>query len=691
MEAAKQITGVERRFTVDSVADLDKKPTVTLHFVEKNEISKFQQIEGDKFSIDEDGIWLDTLFAKARGLKVGDSIKLSVNGYAMNKKIKGLVVSPEYVYYAGKDDIMPVHSKYGFGFLSYKSYPKDIPFTYTELMITADGLTVKKLETTIDKALDGKYSVFLPRKNLKSYMQFSEEIKEHKAISEIFPIAFLAVAILTIVTTMSRMVNNQRTQIGILKAVGFKRRRILFHYVSYGLWISLAGTILGEILGPLTLPYLFYGPMQTAYTLPQWSSKVPAFVIYIGVISIIISILATYFACRKVLKDTPTESLRPKAPKSVKHSFIDSLRIWRHLSFHSQWNIRDVFRCKGRSIMAIIGILGCTALLICAFSMQDTLDYVVNWNYNIINQYKSKLILDENISNEQVDDIINQYGGEKIQEGSVEIKARNEKHSGEILITDHVSLIHFVNKNCKEIKLPNDQVSISYKMAKLLNIKSGDQISWHVYGEEKWNTAKVGAIYRTPLSQGITMTRKVYEDYGYSFLPTAVISNKDLSGRVKKANNDGVTKVQAKKELVEGYNRVSETMNTMVYVLIIAATVLAVVVIYNLGVLSFTERQRELSTLKVVGFKTRDLRRLLLTQNIWLTLAGILPGIPIGIFMLGYIFRFLGDVLDFFIVTSFSSYVYSAFGTMLISILVNRLFSKRVKEIDMVSSLKGVE
>lgn len=686
------ITGVERRLTVEGIGDFKNKPVINLHFIEDGKISKLKLIRGEKFSVDKDGIWLDSLFAKAKGLNVGDLMKITVNGKTISEQIKGLVMSPEYVYFAGENDIVPNHANTGYAFLSYHSFPKEIPMTFTQLMVTAKNKSDQELEKIIDKALDGKYSVFLERKNLRSYMQFSEEIKEHRAISRIFPIAFLAVALLTTVTTMARLVNNQRTQIGILKAVGFKKRRILFHYISFGFWISLSGAVLGTVLGVMILPYMFYSPMKTAYTLPAWEPKTPVSVFVIAFLSVIACTLATYLTCRNVLKDTPSESLRPKAPRSVKHSLLDRSRLWSRLSFRSQWNLRDVLRCKGRSVMAIAGIIGCSALLICAFSMKDTLNYVIKWNYTILNRYESILKLNDDIKPEQVQHIKNAYGGEELLEGSVEIKANGKKQSGELMVTDnHIKLIHFVDDDCKEIKLPKNQVCISSKMAKQLDVGVGDQIQWHNYGEEKWNISRIGSIYRTPFIQGITMSEDKYEEYGYTFIPTKIISGKDLTKKFNELKTEGIAKVLTRKNLINSNESMIEAMNTIIFVLMLAAVFLAVVVIYNLGVLSFTERHRELSTLKVIGFKTGKLRSLLLTQNIWLTAVGIIPGIPAGIWMVSCVFQFAGKVLDFYIVISPLSYLYTIIGTMLVSVCVNRLFSKRLKEIDMVSSLKGVE
>jgi len=680
------VNGVERRLTLDSIADFDNKPTVTLHFVQNNQISTCKLIEGEEFEIEKDGVWLDSMFADKKGLNVGDTITFNVNGYLIEKTIKGTVMSPEYVYSAVGEEVIPNHANYGFGYLSYQAFPKDLPFFYTDLLISTEREVDNKLENAIEEALGGKYSVILTRDNKISYMQFEEEIKSHKAVGQIFPIAFLTVAILTILTTMARLVNNQRTQIGILKALGFQRRRILYHYISYGLWISMAGAMIGAIAGPLTLPFLFFEGMKTTYTLPEWKSAVPLSVIYMIIFSVGSCTLITYLTCRNVLKDTPSQTLRPKAPKAIKHSVFDKTKLWCKFSFHTQWNLRDIFRCKGRSVMAIVGIIGCSALLICAFGMQDSMKKLITLNYEKINQYNTKLELSQEIKPEQIQNLMEEYQGEAILEGAVELKANGERKSGGLLVTEDVKLIHFVDKNRNLMEIPKDSISITYKMAGLLKVKVGDEISWHIYGDENWVTSKIGAIYRTPFSQGITMSKDCFEELGFSFTPTAIITGVNITGEV-----EGISQIETKEKLMESMEKFMEVMNLVVYVLVIAAILLAAVVIYNLGVLSFTERQRELSTLKVIGFKTKKLRTLLLTQNIWLTAVGILMGIPVGMWILSYVFTFMGEVFDFMIFISVYSYIYCIAGTFLISILVNRLFSKRVRGIDMVSALKGVE
>jgi putative ABC transport system permease protein len=684
------VTGTELRLTINAIADYDNSPALTLHFVEKGNISTCLLMEGEEFAADKDGIWLDHLFAGAKGLQVGDTVSFTINGLKLTKTIKGLVMNPEYVYAPPEDEIVPNHNSSGFGYLSSKAWPEGVPFVYSDLMITTDRKVDVDFEENIDTVLAGKYSVFLTREQKGSYMQFSTEIEEHRAMGGIFPVAFLMVALLTILTTMIRLVNNQRTQIGVLKALGFRRRRIVIHYVSFGLWLSLTGSILGTILGPLTLPYLFYDPMKTMFNLPEWGPEMTLSSIGMAALTVVGCTLVAFLACNNNLKDTPAQALRPKPPKTARHTMIEKSGLWRSLGFNAQWNLRDALRSKVRSLMAIVGVIGCTALMLCAFGMQDSMDKFSEWNFNDINQYQSEIVLSDTATPKQTDQLLSDYHGEAVMEKNIEVKANGVKKTGELLVTDQVTLIRNFDADQKPITLPEDGISISYRLAELLKVSVGDEIRWHIYGTEQWQSSRIAAIFRKPISQGISVSREYFEDLDYHFLPTSIITTEQVPKELNEEDN-GVTKVWAKEELIESYNTMTEAMDVLIYVLILAAIILAVVVLYNLGVLSFLERQRELSTLKVIGFKTSRIRALLFTQNLWMTALGVLFGMPVGLWILEYIFQFLGDSFDFITVVKLTSYLYSILGTFLVSILVNRLFSRRVKKLDMVSSLKGVE
>lgn len=680
------VTNVERRLTINTVGSFKNNPSIELNFIQKNEISKCYIVSGENFSINKDGIWLDDRFAKAKNLRVGDSMTVKYNDYPITKKILGTIYSPEYVYAAGDGDLIPNHSNYGYAYIPYKAFPKGIDFVYTQILLNTDRKDYNRLENDISSALNKNYSVFLSRDNHGSYLMFKDEIAQHKSMGSIFPIAFLAIAMLTILTTMTRIVNNQRTQIGTLIAMGYKRKKILLHYISYGFWPSLLGSFLGAIVGPLTLPKLFYPSMSATYTIPHWGTSVSPMFYIAASLSVAACTLVTFLACRKILNNTPSEALRPEAPKALKHIFFEKTKLWNKLSFNARWNLRDIMRSKIRSIMAVIGVLSYTALLVCAFGLYDCLKDVITWQYSDLNKFETKLNLEKKASPEQITSIINKTNGQQLMEGEIEIKANSIKKSGSLTVTDNVTLMKTTDKNRNYINLPENELSISYKMAELLNVKKGDLITWHVYGDDNWIKSTVAEIYRNPTQQGITISKQYFEKLGKKFTSTSIITSKMVSKKY-----DGISSIWSQKDLTKSWSDMTEAMNTMVLVLIAAAAVLAVVVLYNLGLLSFTEMERELATLKVIGFKSKKIRNILLTQNIWLSVIGIIVGIPCGKLLIDQMVTTMGDTFDMMTIITPRNVIISTIITLSLSVIVNLMFSRKIKHVDMVSSLKGVE
>lgn len=680
------ITGTERKLIIEGIGNFNNSPKISLHFITENKISKLYLVHGENFSINKDGLWIDDRFAKAHNLSVGDKMSVTCNGISIEKNILGTIYSPEYVYLSDGSGMSPDFSANGYAYLSYKYFPISDNIVYNELMLTTNTNDYNKLEKEVTKALNGKYSVFLTRENQSSYAMFKQEIDQHKSMGSIFPAAFLAIALLTLLTTMTRIVNHQRIQIGTLKALGFKNKKILLHYMSYGFWLSLIGSVLGAIIGPLTLPKLFYPSMSGFYTLPFWGSVIDFSFYMMAAATVFLCTLITYFACRNVLLDTPSNTLRPKAPKITKHWFLEKTTIWKNAGFNFQWNFRDILRSKVRSIMAIIGVLGCTTLLVCAFGMYDDMNDLKIWQYKDINQFKSELTIDKKATKEQIDEIISSTNGQAIMEGAIEIKANNIKKTGTFKATDHVTLIKNTDENRNYIKLPENGVSLTFKIANQLGVKKGDKITWHLYGSEKWVTTNVAEIYRDPSSQGITLSRNALEKLGYKFIPTSILTPKKVTE--KKA---GIASIMDTQTLSNDWDNVTKSMMTMVYILIAAAAVLAIVVLYNLGLLSFTEMERELATLKVIGLKSKKLRHLLLTQNLWLSAIGFIIGIPTGKWLLNFMTSTMGDSFDMITKIHLSNILLSFVITFALSILINLMFSGKIKKIDMVTSLKGVD
>ena len=359
-------TDMERQLVVDSVADFKNDPDITLHFVENNTISKFYLIDGKKLDInDKDGVWLDKSFADAKDLKVGDKITFEFENYTITKKIRGIGYSPEYVYHASTSSVIPDFNKIGFAYLSYKAFPEDtVPYNVLNVKFDGDPETYGEL---LDYHMGGYYNSFVERSEHTSVSQFADEMDQHRMMGDIFPVVFILIAMLILLTTMTRIITHQRTQIGILKSCGFKNRSIVLHYISYGFWLVLIGSILGLILGPMTLPQLFYPSMSATYKLPSWNPAWSMNFVYVAALMVLMSLAVSYYAVKSISGEKPADTIRPKVPKVSTSGFVERLPIWKRLSFNIRWNWRDAKRNKFRALMTIIGVIGCSALLVCAF------------------------------------------------------------------------------------------------------------------------------------------------------------------------------------------------------------------------------------------------------------------------------------------------------------------------------------
>lgn len=678
-------TQCERQFVIDSVGNFSNDPDIALHFVENNTISKFYLIEGEELNIsDADGVWIDKSFADAKDLNIGDNISFTFNGITVEKEIKGIGYSPEYVYHASTSSVIPDFNKIGFAYMSYKAFPMDnVP--YNVLNVKFDG-NPGDYDNLLSDKLDGDYNSFVERAEHSSVSQFSEEMDQHKMMSGIFPVVFILIAMLILLTTMTRIISHQRTQIGILKASGFTNISIMFHYVSYGFWLVLIGSILGLIIGPLTLPQLFYPSMSATYKLPSWEPVWSMDFVYVAALMVIMSLIVSYIAVRSISNENPADTIRPKVPKISSSGFVEKIGVWKRISFNARWNYRDAKRNKFRALMTIIGVMGCSALLVCAFGMYDGMNDLKEWEYSQINHYDSKLVIDEDAITSEIDDVAKDVNGDKIMESAIEIEAGNVKKSGSLLVLNDTDLITPTDYDWNKIKIDSDEVSISQKMADLLGVGIGDTVKFHVMGSDKWVNVTIDKIHADPISQGFIMSTEKLDNLSLNYTPTSIVTEEHVDG-----NYSAIKSTSSMKDMTASWDELTESMWLLIYILIFFASLLAVVVLYNLGLLSFTEIEREIATLKVLGFKTGALRRLLLTQNLWFTAIGFVLGLPVGYYILKIMWESSGD--SFYILPSISitNFILTAIITFALSICVNLMFSSKIKKLDMVESLKGVE
>lgn len=691
IKSMDEIKDTQREMVVDTVANYSSDPEITLHIVEGNQnISKFYLFKGKDFDPnDEEGIWIDKRFADGRNLDIRDKITLRFDGNKVSKTVRGIMYSPEYVYYIQEGSLLPDFSQVGFAYMPSKGADFDIVYN----TIALDGyeeLDEKDFKSALEEELGQKaYVQYVDRDNNVGIKTLQDEISQHQMFSGIFPAIFVLVSLLTLVTTMSRVISAQRMQIGTLKAMGYSNNSIILHYLSYGFVLSLTGSVLGLVIGPLTIPYLFYPTMSSTYSLPHWGPSWDISFFAVAGLMVVSSVLISYISVKGISDENPAETIRPKAPKLVSSGLIERTKIWKRFSFNERWNYRDAKRNKTRAIMSVFGVFACALLVMSAFGMVDSINDVEDWQYNQIYNFNSKLILEENITDSQLDHILDETGGEGIREEAIELKYKGIKKTGTLTVMNDSEYYKVTDANRNYIHLDPDGIAISDKMAEVLGLKVGDKVRWHVAGNPKWIDSEITETYSIPFGQGLIMSPEVFDEIGgddYNYSTNVVLTQKDV-----KENYAGVSSITTSEDIRKGWNTMTEALDLMVSVLTTFAIVLAVVVLYNLGLLSFTEIQRELATLKVLGFNSKSLRRLLLTQNLWFSTIGFILAIPGAYILMGIMMGSTGDEYCFPINIYLWNFVVSFLITFGLSVLVNLAFSRKIKKVNMVESLKSNE
>lgn len=689
------VTDVEKRLALTGTAEKYDNAYMHINFMNSNRINSLLLYDGDPYSEEDEGVWLEEWFARTNDIHVGDTFTMKIDSMQIDAIVKGIVDAPDYVYYVSEADVMyPNYTKCGLAFMPSSMYPDSSNMIYNQLLIDvrddmSDGESILIIKDKLEKTFDRDDIAVTDRNQNLSFATFDAEVKQHSAMGIMFAVVFLAIALLGIVTTMARVTASQRTQIGTMKALGFSKATITMHYVSYGFVISALGCITGAWLGYATLPPWILGMFEGSYLVPDLHGAITGLDVLATLIAIVVATFVSFLSCRKELKDPPAITLKPPAPKKIHHSSLEKSKLWLRLDFSTQWNIRDVLRNKLRSLMGIMGVMGCSMLLVCGFGCFDSIAGLMDKMYGELMTASNKIMLSSDADYDYAYDLSLSYKGQMIQETSVEFVANNVKKSGSAMIIDKGNYVHIQDNDLKPVRLSRTGIAMTGKMAGLLHIKEGDLVRWHLVGDDKWQYTRVAQIYRDPSIQGITMYRSVFEDMEYTFKPTSILTNMSVDKSL--SDEDEVSSILNVADMKKSFSETMEMLNSMVYIMVIAAVLLGVVVLYNLGVLSFVEKTREVATLKVLGFKSSKIRNILQKQNIWLTVIGIAVGLYAGWAMLYVICTTVSDTLDMFPILYLPTYIYSIGGTFLVSITVNFMFSKKVRTIDMVDALKGVE
>lgn len=542
------------------------------------------------------------------------------------------------------------------------------------------------------------------------YTGFGQDADRMANLASVFPVIFFLVAALVCLTTMTRMVEEQRTQIGLMKALGYGRWDISKKYLCYGLFPSLAGSLLGIIIGHIVFPTMIYVSYQIMYEMPNIRlSFYPGICIWATIAAVACTTLSTLWACISTLTDSPANLMRPKAPPAGKRVLLERITpIWRALSFNWKITVRNLFRYKKRFFMTVIGIGGCTGLIIAGFGLRDSLMMTMDTQYGDIFRYDAQITLNDGLLDTEHADIkayldssdnISEYT--EIYAGSVTAESPAYSTTAYVEVFDPEDIGKFVITRAissgDEMTLPESGVIIDQKLSELLKVNVGDSITIDSDGR---HSAKIAGIYQNYVAHFIYLTPAAYEDiFGdEAEINTVILNLEDNSNAACEATMEemlklhGVSAASRTADVKDTYMHSMERVDFVVVVVILCAAALAIVVLYNLSNINMTERIRELATIKVLGFYDIEVTTYLCRENIILTAAGIALGCVFGKYLHAWLIRSVEiDLMMFGRSTTAMSYAFSAALTVIFSAIVNVMAHVKMKGIDMIESLKSAE
>ena len=588
----------------------------------------------------------------------------------------------------------------------------DLPSDELNTSIKEVSSELKEKEDELSKIKDVlAYSI--KRSEVAGFYEYKLETERIENIAKVFPLMFFLVAALVSLTTMTRMVDEERIGMGTLRAIGYSKSSVIFKYVLYALLASILGSIIGTILFYKLIPMLVGYCYNIFYDMPSINATMQVnYALFSLVFSILSTVLATILVFLKDTSKTPAELMRPEAPKKGKRIFLEKIdKIWNSLSFLNKITLRNIFRYKKRLFMTVIGICGSTALILASFGIKDSVMKVADNQYNKIDKYDMIISINNNASNNDKkvleEKILDENEIKKITyvyKSNVLLKNNKKSENSNIIvpenkekINDYITLRQ--RKTKKDIKMDDDGIIVSEKLAKLLKLKKNSYAKLTLPNNKKVNV-KVSGITENYIEHYVYISPKLYkklsgENANYS---TIIAITKNLSNKKEKAlesnisDINNVTSTLLSSDTKNNYKDMMNTLNYVILILIVCAAALAFVVLYNLASINISERRRELATIKVLGFYDEEVTKYIYKEMFILTIIGSLIGLIVGSFLTLYVIKICETNLFMFTFNiNFISYLLSFIITLLFLFIVNLFMHFELKKLDMVEALKSYE
>ncbi len=697
----RQIGAIEQmqpRVVMDVESRYDEDITLELFAVSDYVINTPLIIEG-RFPLDPREMMLSDVFARENGVAIGDTYEMKLgSGAILKKTVCALIKSPEGLNHYNAANLTPNLGVYGFAYMDENALSNVLgKHLYNQICVkSAPDTDDAAFKRSVNAALGNKALNILALEDNSQVYSLLEQIDSIEMIIRLFPLIFFLIAALIMFSTMSRLVENARMSIGTFKALGYSERVILRYYLNSSVLVVLLGFVLGvmpatEILTKLILDAFMH------------SMDMPPFVLIPDTLALILSFGLTCLFCIgtalivtvRALNEKPSECMRPKPPKKEKKVLLERFTlIWRLMTFSQKYIVRNMMRNKTRMMICIVGITGCMTLSLCAFALNDSINYEVSLLGSNLFRYDVMIGFEPTLGRAQYEHLAKLESVTGVQfdmTTSAKVYTTDKMETAVVTVEEDVLRLKLLERTSEwPLVMPEDGVIIKKELAEKLGLSKGDTALLKFPDKIEYYRVRVADIKAQV--DGINMSQSYWRSLGRSYMPTtAYVTTNNVSELIKKLDDlDFVHTHKLKKETTDAVEEEIASLSLIVFVLILFGGVLALVVLYNLGIMSFFEQIRSLATLMVLGFYDRETRKLLLSENIVFAALGILFGLPLGVELANIILVSLAT-FHFNLWVQPLSYAASAAITLGFALLVNILLGAMMKKIDMLGALKSVE
>ena len=553
----------------------------------------------------------------------------------------------------------------------------------------------------VNKIENAKWLIY-NRKNNNDYTSYINSVQSVENLANLFPVVFFTVAIFISLLSMSRMAFEDRGEIGALKSLGFSNMQIRFKYIMYSLTATLLGGILGAIFGFYFIPWLIFSQYSMLFGIPIFIYDNNIMPILVGItISIVCICGSTVITINSLIKEKTTELLRPKAPPKGQKILLEKIKfIWNRLKFSNKVTVRNIFRYKKRTSMTVLGIVGCTVLLISGYAIRDSIVNIVGAQFGEVFKYDDSVYMSDKITNEQREEYFNnQHITEKVYTHYSIVRANGMDITFIVPDDEEIFRHLFVLKDKtlnNDLNLENNKIIITSKLAKKFNLKVNDKFEFSDINN-KLHSFEISGIAQNYIGNFIYMNKTTYQACFDNYkINMAYIKFDSLDNEndvtTKLLENDEILGIFSNQASMDNLSNIFESLDTVVVILVIFSGTLALVVLYNLSYINISERQREIATLKVLGFNHKEVNDYIIKEEIIITIIGMLIGLIVGTWFGMIIVETIElDIAEFIKNITTISYLKTLGFMILFSIIVNIRVHFVLKKIDMIESLKSIE